>query len=241
MLNKKVIIEKKLGTEQNFLVHKLNETWHERELEYATFYTDDEARYDAGLVANRWNNKTDITEYLGHPLYELRTTAYRVGAECYVRGDRLGGTTIGTCTASAAEQLYCPFFQYASDDGTGVPACYCCSLEESGPASPSWTIYQNQNISKFELYDNATLLERYLNSVENAEYYKDYTIGTFAFTFNNRKMTVLERFEVSHFRPSIQYNVLMSLLLLITLSLFIIKPIMDTLLKAISPFAVSSR
>ena len=114
LLNRKVIIEPKEGTEQNFLVNELNKTFHALMLEHATFPTDEDARYNAELVANTWNNKTDITEYLGHPLYDLRTTTFRTGTECGIRGDQLVGMdTQQACTAAAADHISCAYFQYA--------------------------------------------------------------------------------------------------------------------------------
>ena len=43
LLNRKVVIDSKLGLEQNELVHLLNKTWHAVMLVNATYPTDEEA------------------------------------------------------------------------------------------------------------------------------------------------------------------------------------------------------
>ena len=74
-----------------------------------------------------------------------------------------------------------------------------------------------------------TLLETYLHKELNSPSFDDYTIGTFVFTFNNRQMTVIERFKVSHYHPAFQYLLLISVLMIITIYYVFIRPIKEAI------------
>lgn len=74
ILSKTITIDdpnEKEGAEQSWIIHALNKTYHDLMLKGARFADADDVKINKDLKLNQWNDQTDVSEYLGHPLYHV--------------------------------------------------------------------------------------------------------------------------------------------------------------------------
>ena len=83
----------------------------------------------------------------------------------------------------------------------------------------------NCNVSTFQNYDDQSLYEKYMALKTDRASFNSFTVQTFAFTFNNRKMDVIELIGISEYNTAPPYQLMITLLLVIVSIFYVIRPI----------------